>query len=793
MVKQGFQRGLIGLCLLSIVSFTACCTEAAASDASGQSVGLNQETPGPQTEKQEGVQSPQSVSLRAVQVQAPKSSPSPARPTPDAEAGPPSPPNSAPETTRETSGTVPVSPPGQPQAAPAPMPPPGKGQASPLTPPASPLVPPKPSKTTRSQSPLLPQQPQGQPIHPALVPVAPDQQPPQIGAAGRTGGGGVFSLNFDDADVFSVTQTVFGEILRVNYVVDPRIKGRVTFRSVAPISRDKVLPIMEVILRLNGIGVVEDSGLYRIVPLSDVSREPSPISFGNNPDQLPSSGKSIVHVAPVTYLQSSEVVKLITPFLSANAVVLDVPKSNQVIIVDTDASVKRILHLIQTFDNETQKKKRAQVFVYPVQNGKAKDIASLLQRIFLGARASSTADGRASTSAPAMAGQQGAAQQALPVSPAAQQASPTSTAQSGMQSLVADITRIFSDDIINSVIVLATPEDYETIKDAIARIDIVPRQVVVEGVVASVNLTDNLSLGLAYTFKSQLSLRSGEFLTANFGVNPGSLSGLDATNPGGSGFSFVGADSHGVIRAYINALATESKAKLLAAPHILVSDNREARIQVGQQVPIVTSETFGSATVAPQRTIQYKDIGIILKVKPQVNESGLVSMEITQEVSTFDTIVLYANEKQIILNKAEASTNLVVQDGQTIIIGGLIREDTTASSSGVPYLNKIPLLGILFGNRGKEVRRQEIIVLLTPRVIKNQREARGATSEYIDTITRAGTTKGGLKRDELLNSGTQIKRGAGEPVIVIDPSSEGRSVQTPENRGRDSGRNAGPP
>ena len=198
--------------------------------------------------------------------------------------------------------------------------------------------------------------------------------------------GGMISLNFDDADVFSVVQTVFGDILRVNYVVDPRIKGRVTFRSVAPIAKDQVLPVMEVILRINAIGVVEDNGLYRIVPLSDVSREPSPISFGRDPEQIPVTGKSMIQVVPVTYLQSTEVVKLIAPFLSANAVVLDVPKSNQIIVVDTDASIRRVLQLIDTFDNEKQKKKRATVYVYPVQNGKAKDIASLLNQIYLGAR-----------------------------------------------------------------------------------------------------------------------------------------------------------------------------------------------------------------------------------------------------------------------------------------------------------------------------------------------------------------------------------------------------------------------
>jgi general secretion pathway protein D len=196
-----------------------------------------------------------------------------------------------------------------------------------------------------------------------------------------------------------------------------------------------------------------------------------------------------------------------------------------------------------------------------------------------------------------------------------------------------------------------------------------------------------------------------------------------------------------MVRALVTALASESKGRVLAAPHILVSDNHEARIQVGQSVPIVTAQTYGTPGIAPQQVIEYKDIGIILKVKPQVNESGLVALDIHQEVSTFTTQKLFVDSTQIILNKTEASSSLVVQDGQTIIIGGLIREDTTKSISGIPYLSKIPIVGYLFGGRERDVSRTEIIMLLTPRVLRNQKEAKDTTSGYIDKFTERGNIK----------------------------------------------------
>ena len=259
---------------------------------------------------------------------------------------------------------------------------------------------------------------------------------------------------------------------------------------------------------------------------------------------------------------------------------------------------------------------------------------------------------------------------------------------------------------------------------------------------AQINLTDNLSLGVGWSLKGQLGLKTGVALNAD-SLNAVS-SNVNALS--GSGFSFVGVDDKGIVRAAITALATNNRAKLLAAPHILVADNHQARIQVGQQVPIVTAETYGVVGVAPQRVIQYRDIGIILKVKPQVNQSGLVALEISQEVSTYETIKLYADETEIILDKAEASTSLVVQDGQTIIIGGLIREDIKRSLTGVPFLSKIPLLGYLFGSREEDNSRQEILILLTPHVIKSQSDARDVTSDYLGRFTEQGrVTKEELK------------------------------------------------
>ena len=192
-----------------------------------------------------------------------------------------------------------------------------------------------------------------------------------------------------------------------------------------------------------------------------------------------------------------------------------------------------------------------------------------------------------------------------------------------------------------------------------------------------------------------------------------------------------------------------------------MSDNREARIQVGSQIPLATSSTTYVAgtttdnTIPTTSTIQYKDIGIILKVKPQINDSGLVSIELSQEISGAGTTnTTIAGQEYPSIDKTEATTNLIAQDGETIIIGGLIREDKTKEIDGIPLLSKIPLIGNLFSFTSIKNNRTELIILLTPHVIKNEKEAGEVTSDY-------------MKRQK--NTGQLIREKAGNDEGFVHP------------------------
>ena len=592
----------------------------------------------------------------------------------------------------------------------------------------------KPETETQEPSGLQAPPVQAEPVKRPVPPARVTQPgiPQTAGAPAPT-----VSFFFDDADVFEVAQTIFADILKVNYIIDPQVKGRVNFRTINPIPKDEVLTVMEIIFRLNGIGFVEEGGLYRILPLTEVSKELIFSQIGKLPEKVAMEMFAFKNLDIREAMPDIE--NALGLHLKGGTVrILPIFRMNALIVVATSKeSLEYIRKWIEVFDKMFASA-RPKIFVYSLQNSKATHIASLLQSIFTGSGSSGAS--APPPAAPAAARPAGAP----PTAPSSGQRVGAAATVAGGGSFVAAETKVFADEITNSLIILATPADYSFIEETIKRLDIMPRQVVIEGLIARVDLTDNLSFGFSWSLKTDVNISGIQPFT-----NPIDLNGVIGINPGGAnpknlpakGFTFVGKDSRNALRAVITALAEESKAKVLAAPHILVSDNREARIQVGRQVPIATSTTSTltsttstdtSSSIPVTSTIQYKDIGIILKVKPQVNDSGLIALEITQEISSLGETVRVGGQDEISINKTEAVTSLVAQDGDTIIIGGLIQEDTSNSKDGLPFLSKIPIIGNLFGNTTDKKNRTELIILLTPHVIKTLKEAVDVTTGYVD-------------------------------------------------------------
>ncbi|MDG4555304.1 MAG: type II secretion system secretin GspD [Candidatus Competibacter sp.] len=303
---------------------------------------------------------------------------------------------------------------------------------------------------------------------------------------------------------------------------------------------------------------------------------------------------------------------------------------------------------------------------------------------------------------------------------------------SGGPSAGMEEVRIVADTENNSLLIWATNQNYERIISTLQKLDVTPRQVLIEATIAEVTLTGRLQYGLQWFFTNDVG--GSHTGTGSLGINADDLTINDVLAGRSAGaFSYAITDSAGLVRALLNTLASDSKVKVLSAPHVMVVDNQQAVIRVGTQQPI-PSGTTTTNNVTTSGGVQYKDTGVLLEVLPRVNSGGMVNMEIKQETIDLGPLV----ETTQISNQSSSSrsflqrsvtSKVVVKSGQTLVLGGLIRDNRSEGQSGFPILYKIPVLGALFGNTDEQVDRTELIVLITPRVVENSQEADQVTEE----------------------------------------------------------------
>jgi general secretion pathway protein D len=265
--------------------------------------------------------------------------------------------------------------------------------------------------------------------------------------------------------------------------------------------------------------------------------------------------------------------------------------------------------------------------------------------------------------------------------------------------------KITPDEIRNALIIEATPADYRVIMNVLKTIDVLPRQVLIEATIAEIDYSLFTELGLTWEYVKGQSFGTGL---------------LNLTSSGDSGLSFaIGIDDQ--LRATLRALERQNRVKILSSPHILASDNQEARIDISSEIPIVSAETIvptGGQSIVTT-TVQYRDTGVLLTVTPHINDRGLVTMDIYQEVSEQSEDVVVAGKAFPSFFKRVVQTTLTVRHGQSIVLGGLIRENKSKSTSGIPWLARLPIIGFLFGSKRDAFDKTELIILLTPKVIAN--------------------------------------------------------------------------
>ncbi len=385
---------------------------------------------------------------------------------------------------------------------------------------------------------------------------------------------------------------------------------------------------------------------------------------------------------------------------------------------------------------------KRQLFVYSIQNRAANELATLLANILVDPKAKANRNGETTnpsrvgsafeTAAAARAatlsgtgsspttgtatGSGSTVGQGLVNSAAAMPATFTTSGLSGSGAQSEDGIRVVADEANNAVLIYATPDEYNAILNMLKRLDSLPNQVLLEATIAEVTLTDELKFGLRWFFES------GNY---SFSLSDASNGAVGSVFPG---FSFL--FSGGSAAVALNALNAITDVNVISSPNLMVLDNRKAVLRIGDQVPIATQQAVDTTSInTVVNTIELKDTGIILTVVPRVNDSGRVILDIEQEVSDVVPTTTSGIDSPTIRQR-KVNTTVVVKDGDSLALGGLIQQRDSVTKSQVPVLGDVPVVGNLFRHKQDTKTRTELLILITPHVVRDFQEANDVTDEF---------------------------------------------------------------
>ncbi|WP_448129565.1 type II secretion system secretin GspD [Stenotrophomonas rhizophila] len=624
------------------------------------------------------------------------------------------------------------------------------------------------------------------------------------------------TFNFEGESVHAVVKAILGDFLGQNYVIAPGVQGTVTLATPKPVSSAQALNLLEMVLGWNNARMVYSAGRYNIVAADQALA--GTVSPSTAP---PANARGFeVRVVPLQYISATEMKKVLEPYARPNAIVNVDNGRNVITLGGTRSELENYLRTVEIFDVDWLS--GMSVGVFPIQSGKAEQVAADLEKVF-GEESKTpsagmfrflplenanavlvitpqaryldqiqqwldridTAGGNArlfsyelryvkakdlaERLAEAFANENGRsgrgssslAPGASPMDIGSRDGNSNSNfsntgssngssrgglgegtmslpqRQSGNASfsleVQGDTVGVSAVEETNTLLVRSTPQAWRSIREVIEKLDVMPMQVHIEAQVAEVALTGDLSYGVNWFFEQAVATgktESGIDLPSALGRSIwGSISGTVGND--GVGWTFLGKNA----AAVVSALDKVSNLRLLQTPSLFVRNNAEATLNVGTQIPInsvsVNTGVGGDNTYSQ---VQYLDTGVILKVRPRITRDGVVFLDIVQEVSSAGAIPSGCDPTRTTcnppINTRKISTEAAVQSGDTIMLAGLITNSDDDGASGVPGLSRIPVIGALFGSKTKKSERSEVIVLLTPTIVRNAQESRNLTDEY---------------------------------------------------------------
>ena len=564
------------------------------------------------------------------------------------------------------------------------------------------------------------------------------------------------SIDFNNVDI-NVFVRFISKITGANFVIDKRVKGKVSIISPTKVSIKEAYKIFESVLEINGFALVKAGGIIKIIPSPDARAQYVDTRMSSGVET--SGDKTVTRIIKLNYARSDELKTLFTPLVPKGSIILSYRDTNMLIVTATSSSINRLLKIINVIDIKSVGRK---ITVIPVKYANVKKLVSNLSTIFsarlkAGKKTSDdfivkfVADER--TNAIILLSSELETERVERLVTLLDKKVPrggekirvyylehasSETLAKVLQTiptkvgnklgkkvapvLSADV-KITADKATNSLIIMADKEDYPILEKVIAKLDIPRSMVYIECLIMEVNVTKGLNIGTEWRVGNEIDDNS-KILFSGFtqGVAP------DYTpNPNGFSVGVLGQDINvgGLIFPSVGAIAqayrNDKDVHILSTPQILTTDNEEASITVGKNIPYQTRSAAEDSTET-YSSYDYKDVGISLKITPQISKGNLVRLNVHQTVTKLDTVNQNSPDRPTTY-KREIQTTIIVEDKSTVVIGGLIDTSLSDITTKVPCLGDIPVLGLLFKKVSKGDDRTNLYVFLTPKVIKSPAQA----------------------------------------------------------------------
>ena len=610
------------------------------------------------------------------------------------------------------------------------------------------------------------------------------------------------TLNLKDADINALIGTV-AEVTGTNFIVDPRVKGKVTVVSSKPMESDEVYQVFLSILKVHGFAAVPSGSVVKIVPDVNAKSEGVPTVT----DKSPGRGDEVVtRVIEVNNVSAAQLVPILRPLVPQQGHMAAYPGTNVLIISDRADNIERLVEIVRRMDQQSDN----EIEVMPLQHASAGEVVRIITALnrpqagqpagVAGGGPTVLADER--TNSVLIGGDKAdrlrlrmvishldtpldrggntrviylkyaKADEMVEVLTGVS----TSIAeeQKGQQAKPQGAVSIQADEASNALVITAPPDVVRSLESVIRQLDIRRAQVHVEAVIAELSAEKGAQLGIQW--------RGTNELTGNGAIGGTTFSGAGApgigsvaTNPlaAGDGLSLGYFEGTSTILGteilnlgvLIQALASDSATNILSTPNLVTLDNQEAEIVVAQNVPFVTGSFTNTGanegSTNPFQTIQRQDVGLTLKVKPQINEGDAIQLEIEQEISNVSNRPV-PGATDIVTNKRSIKTTVLVEDRQMIVLGGLLDEDLTENIQKVPLLGDLPLLGNLFKSRSTTKTKRNLMVFLQPSILRD--------AAYLTNTSSAKYNYMRARQMELRDQGVNLLPNTHAPVLPEYPT-----------------------